>query len=101
LLAMIYFAVTLATQSGLNEEKVQFIQDAGRRDPSISGLLMQADLAFQLRCGRALTLPELSSVHGSPQFERLTREKTVGISKLQTVLTPSFSTFSCNKKGAS
>lgn len=98
---MIYFAVTLATQNGLNEEKVRFIQDAGRVDASISGLLMQADLAFQIRCGRALTLQEISSVHSSPQFERLTREKAAGITKLQTDLTAPFSRFPCNKKGAS
>lgn len=100
MLAMIYFAVTVATQSGLNEGKVRFIQDVGRIDPSISGLLMQADLAFQIRCGRALTLPEIRSVHSSPQFEQLTREKAAGITKLQTDLNTPFSTFPCNRKGA-
>jgi len=61
---------------------------------------MQADNAFQLQCGRPLTLPELRYIHESRTFGQLIQGGPIGLTGLSRQLADEFSEIPCKKKGA-
>lgn len=81
------------------QAKTQFILSAGRLQPQVSGLLIQADSVFQLDCGRPLSLDELQSVYSTPEFRSLLSKSTQGLGQVRAVLTAPFEHLPCKNKG--
>jgi hypothetical protein len=81
------------------QAKTEFIVNAGRMQPQVSGLLMQADNVFQLECGRALSLLEVRQVYSSPEFSQLARMQISGLGQVKSMLATPFNQFPCKNKG--
>lgn len=100
LLLMFVSAMLAATPRQAEEVKTEYVINVGRMNPQVSGLLMQVDNAFQLKCGRLLTLPELRQIHQSNAFSQLILVSPVGLTRISRQLGDEFAMFPCNKKGA-
>jgi len=100
LLHTLILATLVAVPDRAAEAKTTYIVSAGRLNPQTSGLLIQADSAFQMQCGRALTLTELRGIHQSREFEKLEQDRVNGLTSLSRYLAKQFGNLPCNKKGA-